>query len=94
MKAQLIANERLSLTENMFIQFRLWQVPKPVKGSTHIYKYSLVLVVDDVCVLRYDNEAGKGDHKHIGLRELPYEFISPEQLYTDFMSDVEQWRTS
>jgi hypothetical protein len=37
-----------------------------VRGSRHQYKYRLVLVVNDDCVLRYDNEAGKGDHKHVG----------------------------
>jgi hypothetical protein len=33
-------------------------------------------VVDGVCVLRYDNEAGKGDHKHIGTVETAYVFES------------------
>ena len=44
------------------------------------------------CVLRYDNEAGKGDHKHIGEDEMPYIFTSPEKLIDDFWNDVEKWR--
>ncbi|WP_371747516.1 DUF6516 family protein [Caballeronia sp. Sq4a] len=46
----------------------------------------------NVCVLRYDNERGKGDHKHVGAVETPYAFTTPEQLMADFWSDVDQWR--
>ena len=47
----------------------VWEVPKPKRGSAHSFKYRLALISDGVCMLRYDNEAGKGDHKHIGRRE-------------------------
>jgi hypothetical protein len=49
-------------------------------------------VCNDVCVLRYDNEAGKGDHRHLGEMESDYDFKSLEQLEIDFWRDVEQWR--
>jgi hypothetical protein len=48
--------------------------------------------VDAACVLRYDNEAGKGDHRHVGKTERSYGFTTPEQLLTDFWRDVENWR--
>ncbi|WP_425515594.1 toxin-antitoxin system TumE family protein [Methylomonas paludis] len=32
----------------------------------------------------YDNERGKGDHKHIGNDEFPYEFIDVATLIEDF----------
>ena len=48
--------------------------------------------VDGICVLRYDNEAGKGDHRHIGKTEKHYNFTTPEVLLTDFWSDVDRWR--
>jgi len=49
----------------------------------------LALVEDGVCTLRYDNEAGKGDHKHeVGL-EMPYAFASVERLMADFMAGIE-----
>ncbi len=70
----------------------MWQVPQPVRGSAHGYKYALAYVVAEVCVLRYDNEAGKGDHKHIGNTESPYRFTTPDQLLADFWQDVDQWR--
>ena len=71
----------------------VWQVPQPVRASKHLFKYRLALVIDGSCVLRYDNEAGKGDHRHFGVVESPYTFTTPEQLYADFMADVSNWRT-
>ena len=66
----------------------MWQVPAPVPGSAHRYRYRLALVVDGVCVLRYDNEAGKGDHRHSGSAERSYQFTTPSRLLEDFWTDV------
>jgi hypothetical protein len=38
----------------------------------------------------YDNERGKGDHKHIGDQEQGYAFQSVEQLLEDFWNDVKR----
>jgi hypothetical protein len=59
------------------------------RGSSHAYKYRLAFVSDRVCVLRYDNEAGKGDHKHVAGREVDYRFVDVATLQTDFWTDVE-----
>jgi hypothetical protein len=93
MKAELLIKERLTQGENGFVELILWSVPTPVTGSNHSFKYRLALIVEGVCVLRYDNEAGKGDHKHIGDIELAYPFKTPEHLLADFWHDVELWRT-
>lgn len=45
-------------------------------------------------MLRYDNEAGKGDHKHVGGHEVPYRFVDLETLQADFWVDVESWRAA
>lgn len=45
-------------------------------------------------MLRYDNEAGKGDHKHVGDREEPYDFVDTDTLISDFYGDVQQWRAT
>jgi len=55
-------------------------------------EYRLALVVNGNCVLRYDNEAGKGDHKHIGENEIPYIFTTPKALLEDFWNDLDNWR--
>jgi hypothetical protein len=52
----------------------------------------LAYVVEGVCVLRYDNETGKGDHRHIGKKETPYRFSTPEKLLEDFWNDVEKFK--
>ncbi len=66
-------------------------MPTPVPGSGHGFKYRLAYVVEGVCVLRFDNETGKGDHKHIGDREVPYTFTTLAQLVTDFWSAIDEW---
>lgn len=63
-----------------------------MRGSDHPFKYRLALVVDDVCIIRYDNEAGKGDHLHARDMAASYSFTDPETLLADFWRAVEQWR--
>lgn len=45
---------------------------------------------DGVRIVGYDNERGKGDHKHLGAVETRYRFESVEKLVTDFLADVER----
>ena len=92
MTAELLLRERHVMAPDAFVEMRIWRVPEPVQGSPHEYKYSLAFVVARECVLRYDNEAGKGDHRHVGAVETPYVFSTPAQLLADFWSDVDQWR--
>jgi len=91
-RAELLLHERHQIAVDAFVELRVWRVPHPVKGSDHAFKYGLALVVAGECVLRYDNEPGKGDHKHIGPDERPYDFTTPGQLLSDFWADVDQWR--
>ncbi len=92
-KAELLLRERQALTETAFVEIVIWRVPRRVPASGHDFKYSLALVAEGVCVLRYDNEAGKGDHKHIAGREVAYRFTDLITLQADFWNDVEAWRT-
>ena len=92
MKAQLLLKERHQLRVDAFVELRIWRAPKAVRGSVHRFKYALAYVVGGVCVLRYDNEAGKGDHRHVGDVETEYRFTTPDQLLADFWRDVDQWR--
>jgi hypothetical protein len=91
MKSRLLLDERHQLRADAFVALRVWEVPQPVRGSVHGYKYSLAYVVAEVCVLRYDNEAGKGDHKHVGAVETSYRFTTPDALLMDFWQDVDRW---
>jgi len=92
MKAELLIDERHVLDAAVFAEIVVWRLPRSARGSTHRFKYRLALVVDGVCVLRYDNEAGKGDHRHMGGVEEAYDFTTSETLLADFWRDVEEWR--
>jgi hypothetical protein len=91
-KAARLLDERRIVAEDAFAELVVWRVPSPVPGSAHRFKYRLAFVVGGVCVLRYDNEAGKGDHRHRGREQSPYRFTTPAQLLADFWSDVTEWR--
>lgn len=75
-----------------FVEVMVWRLPEPLSGSTHRFKYRLAYVVEDDCVLRYDNESGKGDHRHMGGKETTYAFVSVDQLLDDFLADVARWK--
>ncbi len=92
MKAQQLFNSRVVISERSFVEIVVWRLPAPLVASPHPFKYRLAFVVDRACVLRYDNEAGKGDHRHWGAEELPYTFVSPHQLMADFYADVQRWQ--
>lgn len=92
MRAELLIDERHVLDLETFVEIVVWRVPQAVRGSRHAFKYRLALVRNGTCVLRYDNETGKGDHRHSGGREQAYAFTSPEALLADFWRDVERWR--
>ena len=92
MNADLILNERHIISEKAFVEMVVWRLPLPLPGSFHCFKYRLALVVSGSCVLRYDNEAGKGDHKHTGQIEIPYDFATPKALLNDFWNDADKWR--
>jgi hypothetical protein len=88
MKASLLLRQRVVLTDAVFAELVLWHVPTSVPGSLHHYKYRLALIRNGICIMRYDNESGKGDHRHYGVREHPYSFTSVDTLLEDFNHDV------
>ena len=92
MDAELMLRECHILSENTFVEMVVWRLPSPRSGSRHSFKYRLAFVVNCECVLRYDNESGKGDHKHTGEVEIPYAFTTPQALLEDFWNDVDKWR--
>jgi len=46
-------------------------------------------VVNGLCVLRYDNESGKGDHRHFRGRESRYNFESVDKLLASRQCGIE-----
>jgi hypothetical protein len=92
MGASKILDERHVLSEDTFVETVVRRLAGPLAGSRHLFKYRLALISKGVCVLRYDNETGKGDYKHLREKEFPFIFTTPEKLLDDFWADVDQWR--
>ena len=92
MKASLIQSEKLRFEDGAVRQIRIWLVPQPVLPATHRFKYSLVYVVEGVRVIGFDNERGKGDHRHLHGVEAPYDFQGIVRLLADFRTLIEQER--
>ena len=91
MKAVELVRTRIAFSETAFAELVLWKVSEPVAGSTHEFKYRLAYVVDRVCVVRYDNEVGKGDHRHFSGKESAYTFKTADKLIADFQRDIARW---
>ena len=91
MKAIPLIRRRVVLASDAFAEVAVWRVPEPVPPSEHAFKYRLAYVVQGQCVLRYDNERGKGDHRHFGSEESNYPFTSPDQFMLDFNTDIARW---
>jgi len=89
-RATAILDYREALEGGFIIAVKAWRVPQPVRGSPHAFKYSLFFGRRGERLVGYDNEQGKGDHRHYGARELPYVFVSIEQLMTDFGADIDR----
>jgi len=90
MKATELLRRRIPFSEVAFAELVLWQLPEPLPGSAHSYKYRLAYVVQGVCVLRYDNESGKGDHRHFRDQESRYAFDGVDKLLASFQRDIER----
>ncbi len=91
MRAILLVRTRIVYSSRSFAELVLWRLPKSVRGSVHQFKYRLAYVVDTECVVRYDNEVGKGDHRHFGTTEARYRFRTPETLIADLQNDIVRW---
>jgi hypothetical protein len=91
MRAQLLTRRRIVLAEGAFAEVVVWLLPDPLPGSSHPFNYRMAYVVGDRCVVRLDNERGKGDHLHVGGRESPYVFTTPDRLMHDFQAEIARW---
>jgi len=65
----------------------IWALPAPTRHRPHGLKYRLFCGRGEECIVRYDNETGKGDHRHYGEYEEPYTFESLEKLIADFRNE-------
>jgi hypothetical protein len=92
MKATKLFHDKATLPDGAIVEMTIWQLATANPERPHGLKYSLYYGRAGERLVGYDNERGKGDHKHIAGREQRYRFVSVEQLVADFLADVERVR--
>jgi len=95
-KARCVYRKRVE-NGGFFVDIVVWQLPAPTPDRPHGLKYRLHCGRGAECIVRYDNETGKGDHRHYGKQEEAYAFKDASILLRDFAQDVYRltgWRIS
>jgi uncharacterized protein DUF6516 len=90
--AELIFEDKQLLEDGSIVEMRVWRVASPVPPSIHMFKYALFYGRPGKLAVLFDNERGKGDHKHIGGVETGYHFETLEQLIEDLRAAVRALR--
>lgn len=90
--AQPVLSYRRDLPNGDMIQVVVWLLQEPLPGSPHPYKYRLHYHGHGSDYIRYDNERGKGDHRHCGGIEESYDFVSVKKLILDFYAAIQHAR--
>jgi hypothetical protein len=90
--AKLLLRSKEVLSDGAIVEMIIWRVPTPVPGSRHFYKYRLYYGRDGVRLVGYDNERGKGDHRHLDGAESRYDFTNVDRLVSDFLAAVRDKR--
>ena len=90
MGAELMLRDK-QVIAGLIVEIVIWELSSPLPGCRHRFKYRLYCGrLDGTCLVRYDNERGKGDHKHLKGTEHPYEFENIRILIADFRKDVRE----
>jgi hypothetical protein len=86
-KAVRLFHQRVDFEDGAILEIVVWRVATPVPPSAHDLKYSLFYGRRGLREVGYDNERGKGDHRHFRGVETPYAFSTVERLFEDFAAD-------
>ncbi len=92
-KARLLFQAKKIYPDGSIKEMVIWQLLGRSIERPHGLKYRLYFGTGSgKCLVRYDNETGKGDHRHFGEHEEPYLFATIEQLVADFQQDINRLR--
>ncbi|MFY9826349.1 MAG: DUF6516 family protein [Thermoanaerobaculia bacterium] len=94
MKASLLARSKEVRDDGSIVEVVIWEVPEPLPPCVHRFKYRLFYGTPSEERVRYDNERGKGDHRHVADKEEIYVFASIDRLLDDFERDIQDWSSS
>jgi Family of unknown function (DUF6516) len=87
-KAELVYHDKAFLDNGLIVEMTIWRLPVETTERPHALKYSLFFGRSGERIVGYDNERGKGDHRHYREREEIYAFTTVEALVSDFLADV------
>ncbi len=88
MKATLLYRSKTLLASGAVVEMVIWKLPQADFERPHGLRYRLYYGRSGRRLVSYDNERGKGDHRHIGNLEVPYKFVTVDRLIDDFLADV------
>ena len=91
MTAMLLVRTKDFQEDGAIVEVVVWELPESLPPSQHRYKYRLFYGTPTENRIRYDNERGKGDHRHVGDKEFEYFFRTVDDLLDDFERDVDNW---
>lgn len=81
--------KKIKFPDGSIVEAVIWELPEPTEERPHGFKYRLnYSAPDGTTLVRYDNELGKGEHKHFGDEETGYTFQNTDALLDDFWRDV------
>jgi hypothetical protein len=90
MKAIRVYAKKEIYQSGLIVEAVIWQLPAATAERPHGLKYRLYCGRKGECIVRYDNESGKGDHIHYRDKEQSYSYLSLGQLVQDFFADIER----
>lgn len=90
MKARLLQKSKDEFADGVIVETVVWVLVEATPNRPHRLKYRLYCGRNGECIVRYDNETGKGDHRHYGTHEETYCYNTFTKLAEDFLADVER----
>jgi hypothetical protein len=90
--ATLIYHDKGYFPDGGVIEMTIWRLPAANDERPHGLKYSLFYGKGSRRIVGYDNERGKGDHRHLGDSEERYRFSTIDRMMLDFIADVRRAR--
>ena len=90
--AVLLYHDKAAFADGAIVEMKIWRLPDATGERPHGLKYSLYYGRAGERIVGYDNEAGKGDHRHLRDVEMPYAFTGVDALVADFLADVRRER--
>jgi hypothetical protein len=72
MKSRLLQKSKEEFSGGVIVETVVWELTTATLDRPHRIKYRFYCGRNGDCIVRYDNETGKGDHRHYGNHEESY----------------------